>query len=66
MLAVLMVPLAVFGGAIGVTGTSGPGFLGYGTSLLNAVLANVHLDYPPSGLVCEFEVRVGDSGKGPG
>jgi PAS domain S-box-containing protein len=38
---------------------------GYGTSLLHAVFANVHLDYLPSGLVCEFDMRLEDAGKGP-
>ena len=38
-----------------------PGHRGYGTSLLNAVFSNVQLDYAASGLVCEFDVRLGDA-----
>jgi hypothetical protein len=40
-----------------------PAHGGYGTALLNAVFRNVHLDYLPSGLVCEFDVRLGDAGR---
>jgi PAS domain S-box-containing protein len=40
-----------------------PAHGGYGTALLNAVFRNVHLDYLPSGLVCEFDMRLGDAGR---